>query len=96
MSKIPKYCETGYDDYGERTITIGAFTEDKVCCECGGDDFHLNISVSNDDWHFHDIWCDECEKPIDDIVSPEEYLDSVKEHHDTVSIKKINKQKEVA
>ena len=73
MSKIPKYCITGYDDYGERTITIGAFTEDKVCCECGGDYFHANIWVAKQTWGFEDFWCEDCEKTIDDIVNKSDF-----------------------
>ena len=65
----------GYDMYGDRTITIGDFTTNKVCCECGSDNFHVNISVTKNDWYFDDpgIWCNNCERGIESIINNSDY-----------------------
>ena len=65
----------GYDMYGDRTITIGDFTTNKVCCECGSGNFHINIYVTKNDWNFDDpgIWCANCERGVDTIVNESDF-----------------------
>ena len=87
-------------------VEIAYIDETYVCAECGSDQWHLNVVVKPNgtvqggaNWFADpdcENYCGDCDTMDGRIVSPEEYLESVKEHHDSVSIKKINKKQEVA